>query len=216
MIAHLRYDFLASARTHINDPQYRNFKQLVATLMHFSGPFFLNLILRAMMAEPTPKNTPDLFTSPISSSLRFYASVMLDSPMLPSAMRNAASSFKSPEPSRGLQRSDAYFFAVALCICQLIMAQSNLQCLYFSRRATIRIDTELTASIYEKILRHKDVSGTTSAKSQTNQPDDPEKSSGGELSRIISLISADVTRLSVTFSQGPVSLPARSVFTSVS
>jgi len=39
---------------------------------------------------------------------------------------------------RGLVRSDAYIFAMAACVCQLIKSQSDLQHMYFGRRANVR------------------------------------------------------------------------------
>ncbi|KAG9120092.1 hypothetical protein FRC07_004567, partial [Ceratobasidium sp. 392] len=151
----------------------------LSTLMNFSAPFFLNLILRAMSAKPMPESSHLVFT-PISSHLDFYRSVILDSGFLSNAGRRSSVSepamYGTASTARSLQRSDAYFFAFALFLCQLVKAQSELQHLYFSRRATIRIDGELVASVYEKILRHKDVSSANLANKKANPEDVPQSS----------------------------------------
>jgi hypothetical protein len=188
-------------------------EQFLSTLMNFSGPLFLNLILRAMSTQPVSGDSDHFATASLSNYLGFYASVVLDSALLPNLGQRPTVSETAmkgiSESPRQLQRSDAYFFAAALCVCQLIKAQSELQHLYFSRRATIRIDGELIASVYEKILRHKDVSGVTATdtkgKGKSDSEDTPQQSSNGDVGRIMSLISADAHRLSITFSQGPVS-----------
>lgn len=153
------------------------------------------------------------YTATLSDNWHFYSSAILDSAALPSLLHQPLEPITtaSTGATRTLQRSDAYFFAVLLCICQLIKSQSDLQHLYFSRRATIRIDGELVASVYEKILRHKDVSGVTQSKKDSKgkgneaQAGPPQPPSSGDAGRIISLISLDAHRLSITFSQGPVS-----------
>ncbi|QRV76775.1 ABC transporter transmembrane region [Ceratobasidium sp. AG-Ba] len=183
--------------------------------MNFSGPFFLNLILRAI-STPAKPQADHLFTAPILDSLEFYSFAAL-STVFPSVSRwgspsSTSDALGTTNTPRSLERSDAYFFAFAWFICQLIKAQSELQHLYFSRRATIRIDGELVASVYEKILRHKDISSVASAnKAAGGKGDSAENeedvtrhnASGGDVGRIMSLISADAWRLAITFSQGP-------------
>ncbi|KAG8733364.1 hypothetical protein FRC10_000289 [Ceratobasidium sp. 414] len=169
----------------------------LSTLMNFSGPFFLNLILWAMSSEPTSKATA---ATPVLSNLGFYGSVILGSPFLSGSNRNSfvsePAAHGATSASRDLRRSDT--------------AQSELQHLYFSRRATIRIDGELVASVYEKILRRKDTSGVTLANEKATKGKGPDyedtprpAASNGDIRRIMSLISADAFRLSITFSQGP-------------
>jgi hypothetical protein len=166
-----------------------------------------------MSAQPVSGVSRHFASMSLSSHLGFYASVVLDSALLPNLGQRPPALESAPNgisgASRQLQRNDAYFFAIALCVCQLIKAQSELQHLYFSRRATIRIDGELIASVYEKILRHKDVSGVTTTdtkgKGKSDHEDLTQRSSSGDVGRIMSLISADAHRLSITFSQGPVS-----------
>ncbi|KAG9076065.1 hypothetical protein FRC06_009731, partial [Ceratobasidium sp. 370] len=165
-----------------------------------------------MSAEPASEAT-DLPATPILSNLGFYGSVILGSPFFPVSGHNSSepTTYETTTASHDLRHSDAYFFAFALFLCQLIKAQSELQHLYFSQRATIRIDGELVASVYEKILRRKDTSGVTLVNEKAMKGKEPAGSedaprpaaSNRDVGRIMSLISADAFRLSITFSQGP-------------
>ncbi|CEL61412.1 hypothetical protein RSOLAG1IB_10004 [Rhizoctonia solani AG-1 IB] len=52
------------------------------------------------------------------------------------------------ESYQPLQQHDAYVFAIAAAVCQLIKSQSDLQHLYFARWASVCIKGKLVASIY--------------------------------------------------------------------
>ncbi|KAG8762089.1 hypothetical protein FRC11_011215 [Ceratobasidium sp. 423] len=191
---------------------------VISTLMNFSAPFFLNLILLAMDADPpVSANSASFSTASITDNLYFYAAVSLDSLFLPALMRTSGGSsgvsVNVTEAPRKLQRSDAYFFAIAAFVCQIIKSQSDLQHLYFSRRASVRVKGELVASIYEKALKRKDVTGTVQknqdkdvkgkGKGQEAQPGAPQDSSSADVGKIVSLIGADAERVSRFVSMGP-------------
>ncbi|KAG8768254.1 hypothetical protein FRC12_005683 [Ceratobasidium sp. 428] len=185
---------------------------VVSTTMNFSAPFFLNLTLRAMNDEVST-NSASFSTSTWSENLRFYTAVALDSAFLPTLLRTPVSDTFSTTTAgapRALQRSDAYFFAIAACVCQLIKSQSDLQHLYFSRRASVRVKGELVASVYEKALKRKDVTGAvqkdkdkdTKGKGKEKEGA-PQDSSSADVGKIVSLIAADSDRVSRFVSLGP-------------
>lgn len=153
-------------------------------------------------------------------NFRFYTAVSLDSVFLPTLLRSSLPegfSISSTNATRPLQRSDAYFFAIAAFVCQIIKSQSDLQHLYFSRRASVRVKGELVASVYEKALKRKDVTGAVQkdqekdakgkgkGKDKAGKPDAPQDSSSADVGKIVSLIAADADRVSRFVSLGPVS-----------
>jgi ABC-type multidrug transport system fused ATPase/permease subunit len=184
--------------------------------MNFSAPYFLNLTLRAMSTDPVSTSSTNFSNASITDNLRFYAAVSLDSVFLPTLLRSSlpdAISINAAGASRPLQRSDAYFFAIAAFVCQLIKSQSDLQHLYFSRRASVRVKGELVASVYEKALKRKDITGAVQkgkdkdvkGKGKDEKPDAPQDSSSADVGKIVSLIASDADRVSRFVSLGPVS-----------
>ncbi|CAE6421059.1 unnamed protein product [Rhizoctonia solani] len=189
---------------------------VISTLMNFSAPFFLNLILRSVREDLSAStNSASFSTVSIAENLRFYAAVSLDSIFLPTLIRTSGGSgevsVNTTGSPRTLQRSDAYFFAIAAFVCQLIKSQSDLQHLYFSRRASVRVKGELVASVYEKALKRKDVTGAVQknqekdvkGKGKAAKPDAPQDSSSADVGKIVSLIAADSERVSRFVSMGP-------------
>jgi hypothetical protein len=170
-------------------------------------------------------STANFSNSSFSENLHFYAAVSFDSLFLPSLLRTSGgpgdASINAAESPRKLQRSDAYFFAIAAFICQLIKSQSDLQHLYFSRRASVRVKGELVASVYEKALKRKDVTGAVQknqekdtkgkGKGKEAKPEAPQDSSSADVGKIVSLIAADSERVSRFVSMGPVSRSALSL-----
>ncbi|KAG8716744.1 hypothetical protein FRC09_015283 [Ceratobasidium sp. 395] len=150
---------------------------VVCAILDFAPPVFLNLILRAL--SPVQSSASSL------SALEAYTTYTIDTVL----------STASVDSSRPLQRSDAYFLALALCICQLLKSQALLQHLYFGRRASVRIKAELVGSIYEKALRRKDVLGSVEKKPKGKGKDGAEGPGGGgesaDAGKIVSLIAAD-------------------------
>ena len=57
----------------------------------------------------------------------------------------------------------------------MAVVQTDLQHLWFSRRASNRVTSELMASIYEKALRRKDYSGVVADKEKDDKEKDKEK-----------------------------------------
>ncbi|KAG9075527.1 hypothetical protein FS749_012789, partial [Ceratobasidium sp. UAMH 11750] len=165
------------------------------------------------MSAEVSTNSANFSTASVSENLRFYSAVALDSVFLPTLLRTSASnafSTSTADSPRALQRSDAYFFAIAACVCQIIKSQSELQHLYFSRRASVRVKGELVASVYEKALKRKDVTGAVQkdkekdAKGKGKEKEGaPQDSSSADVGKIVSLIAADSDRVSRFVSLGP-------------
>ncbi|KAG9087260.1 hypothetical protein FRC07_012868, partial [Ceratobasidium sp. 392] len=153
---------------------------VVCAILDFAPPVFLNLILRALSSNPSPSSPLSTFDTYATYTIDFILSTPPSS------------------STRPLQRSDAYFLAIALCICQLLKSQAQLQHLYFAARASVRIKAELVGSIYEKALRRKDVLGSVEKKEKGGAKgkgkDGAEGAGGGEgadAGKIVSLIAAD-------------------------
>lgn len=123
-------------------------------------------------------------------------------------------------PSTGGQRDArqmAYFYATVSFICGLVKAQTDLQHLYFSRRAAVRTQSELIGSIYEKSLVRKDITGAIASDAKSKKAGKDGKKDGKEedkavesadVGKIVSLIATDATQCSnvanmLTVSQPP-------------
>ncbi|CAE6492871.1 unnamed protein product [Rhizoctonia solani] len=136
------------------------------------------------------------FSASKLDDLRFYTSLSFDTLLfrLPDST--------ATETQRPLQPRDAYVFAVAAAICQLIKSQSDLQHLYFARRASVRIKGELVASIYEKALKRKDTSGAVKKPDIKSNNGPGAKSSpkmeesSADIGKVVSLIAADAEWIS--------------------
>ncbi|KAF8593263.1 hypothetical protein BDV93DRAFT_461555, partial [Ceratobasidium sp. AG-I] len=113
-----------------------------------------------------------------------------------------------------LETSDAYLFAIAVCLCQILKSQCDLQYMFYARRASVRVKSELVASVYEKALKRKDISGAvqqeneskTTGKDKTNSAEGQKstKDSGrADMGKIISLISSDANLISRSALLGP-------------
>jgi len=96
---------------------------LFSSSLAYTGPFFLNKILR------TISETQNQLEEVSSSS-----------------------------------KQKAYLYATFAFIAALMKSQSDLQHLFYARRASARIRSELTATIYEKVLRKKDGRGSVREK----------------------------------------------------
>ncbi|KAF8601971.1 P-loop containing nucleoside triphosphate hydrolase protein [Ceratobasidium sp. AG-I] len=152
---------------------------ILSSLLNFAPPIFLNLILRALAPN---QEVSDTSVTPQQLSLDSFIATP----------NSITASFARP-----LRRSDAYYFALAAFLCQIIKSQADLQHLFFGRRASIRIKAELVASVYEKALKRKDIVGTvqkTDPKGKGKAKDTgapPKETSGADVGKIVSLISAD-------------------------
>ncbi|QRW04429.1 ABC transporter [Ceratobasidium sp. AG-Ba] len=158
---------------------------VVVTFTNYSAPFFLALTLRAIDSKPAnPAPEALQMTSPTTSVCSAFL-----------ALPNKTT---SPRP---LQPNDAYLFAFAAFICQLVRSQCELQHLYFARRASVRIRGELIACVYEKALRHKDITGTVQPSDTKGKGKGKESKkaanemAGADVGKIVSLVSTDSMRV---------------------
>ncbi|KAL7418151.1 hypothetical protein BDY24DRAFT_374236 [Mrakia frigida] len=78
----------------------------------------------------------------------------------------------------------AYVFALSAFLITVVKAQSDVNHLWFSRRAGARIQTALASAVYEKALKRKDFSGVTEGKGTSG------------VGKIIQLMQSDVTQIS--------------------
>ncbi|KAF7982664.1 hypothetical protein HWV62_27123 [Athelia sp. TMB] len=100
-------------------------------------------------------------------------------------------------PSKA-SRSRAYVYAFFAFICALLKAQMDLQHLYFGRRASTRIRSELMAAVYDKALKQKDYSGTVHQLKPGFKPaEDPSITSPhpADSGKIVNLMSVDASRV---------------------
>jgi hypothetical protein len=103
----------------------------------------------------------------------------------------------------GDSRQMAYVYATIAFLCQLVKAQTDLQHLYYSRRASTRTQSQLIGSIYEKTLVRKDITGViaSDAKKAKGKEKDDEAASdnavaSADVGKIVSLIATDATQCS--------------------
>ncbi|KAL0058578.1 hypothetical protein AAF712_014741 [Marasmius tenuissimus] len=83
---------------------------------------------------------------------------------------------KDPEPITAADRSNAYIFACLMLLSSLAKAESDVQHLWFGRRAATRIRSELMAAIYDKALKRKEYSGVLDkSKVETKPAEDAPK-----------------------------------------
>lgn len=87
------------------------------------------------------------------------------------------------------KRRLACFYAIVTFVVSLLRSQSDLQRLYYSRRFTIRCKSELVASVYEKTLVRKDITGIT--ESHREEGKDQKSLKTADVGKIVSLVSSD-------------------------
>ena len=115
-------------------------------------------------------------------------------------------------------RMKAYFYALLMFACSICKLEADAIHLWFGRRASTRVRTQLMTSIYAKALVRKDYSGiveekkTEDSKPKTNDAangskdkkkenkDGRKNSSGADIGKIITLMSADTNRIVTTVS----------------
>ncbi|THU84317.1 multidrug resistance-associated ABC transporter [Dendrothele bispora CBS 962.96] len=68
-------------------------------------------------------------------------------------------------------RSRAFIYAFLMCTSSLLKAECDVQHLWFNRRASTRIRSELMASIYDKALKRKDFSGVVNKDKEGTEKD---------------------------------------------
>ncbi|KIY74057.1 hypothetical protein CYLTODRAFT_385456 [Cylindrobasidium torrendii FP15055 ss-10] len=108
------------------------------------------------------------------------------------------------------QTSQAYIYSLLMFTCTVLKAETDVQHLWFGRRATTRIRSELMAAIYDKALKRRDYSGIVDKKDATVDPnavptpedkkaadakaDDPK--AGADIGKIVNLMAGDAGRIS--------------------
>lgn len=91
------------------------------------------------------------------------------------------------------KRSKAYVYAIMMFLTSVLKAESDLQHLWFGRRAATRAKTEVMASIYDKALRRKDFSGIVKkdgADEKVDEDDDGKKKAGADTGKIVNLMTS--------------------------
>ncbi|KAG6830506.1 hypothetical protein H0H92_000347 [Tricholoma furcatifolium] len=103
----------------------------------------------------------------------------------------------SPSPQ---SRAQAYIYAFLAFLCSLCKSQADVQHLWFGRRASTRMRSELMAAIYDKALKRKDFSGIvdrdakdTKAKKDSEKGDEPK--AGADVGKIVNLMAGDANRV---------------------
>ncbi|SNX81770.1 related to multidrug resistance protein [Melanopsichium pennsylvanicum] len=131
---------------------------LMSYTLAYASPFFLRQILGSLQKELQPVHVlgtgHDIhsFSAAGVSTTHQGTFQLYASPLLNAITLNK---YQSMNPAR----KQAFLFAIFALIASLIKTQTDLQHLYYSRRAGVRIKSELTLAIFDKALRRKDISG---------------------------------------------------------
>ncbi|SPO20123.1 related to multidrug resistance protein [Ustilago trichophora] len=144
---------------------------IISYTLAYASPFFLRQILDALQTSVEPQQAfkaHDFSTLTISDAhqgtFQLYAS-----PVLSAITFNK---YDTIDPAK----KRAFLFAVFALLASVIKTQTDLQHLYYSRRAGVRIKSELTLAIYDKALRRKDISGSLQNATSTAEPEaNPDK-----------------------------------------
>lgn len=169
-------------------------------------PYLLTHILKAL----EPRNQTSIQSFPLHSAanalpLSFYAfpNTLFHYAFPPSQTR--LESFGNFGGVSAEQRNLAYFYAVVGFFVALVKSQADLQHLYYARRASVRIQSELIASIYEKALVRKDIAGVVAsdaAKKGKVIADGPDKQDeavkSADVGKIVSLMATDANKCAST------------------
>ncbi|KAJ1602920.1 hypothetical protein NDA14_002008 [Ustilago hordei] len=199
---------------------------IVSYTLAYASPFFLRQILGALQSReeepvqvfgaaqhlssvPAPSGF-SAFTTSLQGSMHSYVA--------PVTNIVTFDKYDAIDPAK----KRAFLYAVFALLASVIKTQTDLQHLYFSRRAGVRIKSELTLAIYDKALRRKDISGSlqsttstadaqqatddtakphgkdeTSAKKETKKMQDDDKSSAS-VGKVVNLMSTDANSISMT------------------
>jgi hypothetical protein len=89
-------------------------------------------------------------------------------------------------------------YAALAFVATILRVQSDLQHLWFGRRAGTRVRSELMAAIYEKALKRRDFSGIVGKdkdqKAKEEAKDGDEAKAGADIGKIVNLMSGDANR----------------------
>ncbi|KDQ16443.1 hypothetical protein BOTBODRAFT_186497 [Botryobasidium botryosum FD-172 SS1] len=112
-------------------------------------------------------------------------------------------------------RARAYIYACLAFVASILKAQADVQHLWYGRRASARVRTELTAAIYDKALKRKDLSGVDGTKDKDKDREEPngqqsskrrknetkaETTKSADTGKIVQLMSGDAGRIGMTIS----------------
>ncbi|KAI0945816.1 hypothetical protein AcV7_009953 [Taiwanofungus camphoratus] len=138
-----------------------------------------------------------------------YVSVIFNyaSPFFLKRILDSLDTRETPSPER---RALAYIYAFLAFLSTLCKAEADVQHLWYGRRASTRIRSELMAAIYDKALKRKDFSGIVnkdageSAQGPNANPkaggktdskaDDPK--AGADVGKIVNLMAGDANKIS--------------------
>ncbi|KAL1409872.1 hypothetical protein Q8F55_003871 [Vanrija albida] len=101
----------------------------------------------------------------------------------------------APPDVRKQATAHAYAFAFLTFLAALVKTLADLIHLWHSRRASLRIYSQLTAAIYEKALKRKDTSGVIGEKAGE---EDEKKGGTAEDGKVVNLMASDASRISGT------------------
>jgi hypothetical protein len=122
----------------------------------------------------------------------------------PFLLNQILNAFESPDPE---VHSRGYIYAGLAFICLIIKAQFDAQHLYYGRRAAARTRLELMASVYDKALKRRDLSGILSPTVDEKMREMQKKSNkrgGGkkkgtsaeaDIGKVVNLMSGDSNRV---------------------
>ncbi|KAF8890823.1 multidrug resistance-associated ABC transporter [Gymnopilus junonius] len=97
---------------------------------------------------------------------------------------------KNPTPEG---KAKAYIYSFLAFLCTLLKAQADAQHLWFGRRASVRLRSELMASIYDKALKRRDFSGVVDKDKGKDGASDSQ--TGADIGKIVNLMSNDCNRV---------------------
>ncbi|GAC95425.1 ATP-binding cassette transporter [Pseudozyma hubeiensis SY62] len=186
---------------------------IVSYTLAYASPFFLKQILQALSETPTTQasaRSTTFFTASFESVSMTTAhqetNTWYSMPLQHVAIFNMSDTI-NPAKKR------AFLFAFFALLASVIKTQSDLQHLYYSRRAGVRIKSELTLAIYDKALRRKDISGSLQSasssalsqvsdkdvkvKSQKTNDNDEDKSSAS-VGKVVNLMASDTNQIANT------------------
>ncbi|KIJ35247.1 hypothetical protein M422DRAFT_262416 [Sphaerobolus stellatus SS14] len=106
-------------------------------------------------------------------------------------------------------RTRAYFYSLLMFVCSVCKIQADATHLWYGRRATTRVRTQLMTAIYAKALIRKDYSGVVEKKAEgakqangasganakKDKKDAGKNSSGADIGKIVTLMSTDTNKI---------------------
>lgn len=177
-------------------------------MLSIAQPFLLNLTLRALGGS-------EVGVAASSLPLRFVALALPDVFFtIPARAISSVSGALGFQPTSAMfttvmvagdSRQMAYVYATISFLCQLVKAQTDLQHLYYARRASTRTQSQLIGSIYEKTLVRKDITGAIASDAKTKgkagskkegDPTSDKAMASADVGKIVSLISTDASQCS--------------------